>query len=91
MKRISFKVFFYRKEVDILEFVKVRSTMIYLLYSFPVIGATFDILCFLELGSPIKEIFDVIKVQSSTFYLVYNSAWYWVMEIDTVGYGSDQF
>ena len=57
----------------------------------PAVGATFDILCFLKLGSRINEIFDGVKVQNGTFYLVYNSAWYWVMEVDTVGYGSDQF
>ena len=57
----------------------------------PAVGATFDILCFLELGSRINEIFDGVKVQIGTFCLVYNCACYWVMEVDTVGYGSDQF
>ena len=57
----------------------------------PTVGATFDTPCFMELGAPINEIFDVVKVQIGTFCLVYNSAWYWVMEVDTTGYGSDHF
>ena len=57
----------------------------------PAVGATYDILCFLELGSRINEIFDRVKIQNSTFYPLYNRSWYWVMEVDTVGYGSDQF
>ena len=57
----------------------------------PEVGDTFDTPCFSEVCAPIHEIFYVVIVGSGTFRLVYNSAWYWVMEVDTVGYGSDQF
>ena len=57
----------------------------------PAVGATFDTHCFSEVGAPINEIFDVVKVQCGTFCLVYNSDWYWVMRVDTLGYGLDQF
>ena len=43
------------------------------------------------MGAPINEIFDEVKVQCGAFCLVYNSDWYWVMRVDTMGYGLDQF
>ena len=43
------------------------------------------------MGAPINEIFDMVKVQCGTFCLVYNSDWYWVMRVDTMEYGLDQF